>query len=288
VFIREKGGSRVGRKFNREEVIDRLRAELARGALIFEAAVGAGISAKWSEAGGADLIATYNIAKYRMMGYSRVGYLPIGDANQIVLDLGGREIFPVLKAVPLIAGVFGADPTRDMQTYLDEIASVGFSGVLNCPTLALVDGNFRRRLEETGFGYQREVDMIAVAHQKGLFTQAFVTNEEETEKMLNAGVDMIICHLGGTQPAKDTSRDSQIREAAKSIQQIFNAACKIRDDVFLGCHGGPIAFPEDVKSLKALASELQVFLGGSSAERLPVEMPIKETVQRFKGIPAER
>jgi predicted TIM-barrel enzyme len=288
MLIREKGGSRVGRKFNREEVIDRLRAELARGALIFEAAVGTGISAKWSEAGGADLIATYNIAKYRMMGYSRVGYLPIGDANQIVLDLGRREIFPVLRAVPLIAGIFGADPTRDMQTYLDEIASVGFSGVLNCPTLALVDGNFRRRLEESGFGYQREVDMIAVAHQKGLFTQSFVTNEEETEKMLKAGVDMIICHLGGTQPAKDTSRDSQIRDAAKSIQQIFNAAFKIRDDVLLGCHGGPIAFPEDVEALKALASELQVFLGGSSAERLPVEMPIKETVQRFKGIPAGR
>ncbi len=276
----------MGRKFTRKEVLDMLKAETARGVVIFEAAVGTGISAKWSEAGGADLIATYNIAKYRMMGYSRVGYLPIGDANQIVLDLGRREILPVLKGVPLIAGVFGADPTRDMHTYLDEIARAGFSGVLNCPTLALVDGNFRRGLEEIGFGYQREVDMIALAHAKDLFTEAFVTNEQEAVKMVNAGVDMIMCHLGGTAPAEDASRESQIREAGERLKKLFSASRRIRDDVFLGCHGGPIAFPEDLTAVKSSVPELQAFLGGSSAERLPVETPIKETVQRFKKIPS--
>jgi predicted TIM-barrel enzyme len=184
-------------KFSRKEIVARLNEVAARG-VIFEAAVGSGISAKWSEAGGADLIATYNIAKYRMMGYSRVGYFPIGDANQIVLDLGKREILPQIKNVPVIAGVFGADPTRDMSTFLDEVAAAGFSGVLNCPTLALLDGNFRKGIEKSGFGYQKEIDMIAVAHGKDLFTQAFVTDEEEARKMVAAGVDLVIGHLGGT------------------------------------------------------------------------------------------
>ena len=274
----------MGKKYTRKEVLDRLKAEVAGGGVIFEAAVGTGISAKWSEAGGADLVATYNIAKYRMMGYASVGYLPIGDAKQIVLDLGRREIFPVLKNAPLIAGVFGADPTRDMDAYLDEVSRTGFSGVLNCPTLALVDGMLRQRLEKAGFGYQREVDMIALAHGKDLFTQAFVTTEAEAVNMVTAGADMIFGHAGGTKPAEKATRDSQIREMAEFLKKIFSACRSVRDDVLLGCHGGPIAFPEDLAALKALVPELQLFLGGSSAERLPIEVPIKEAVQQFKKV----
>ena len=274
----------MGKKYTRKEVLDRLKAEVAEGGVIFEAAVGTGISAKWSEAGGADLVATYNIAKFRMMGHSSVGYLPIVDANQIVLDLGRREILPVLKNAPLIAGVFGADPTRDMDTYLDELARTGFSGVLNCPTLALVDGMLRQRLEKAGFGYQREVDMIALAHGKDLFTQAFVTTEAEAMNMVTAGADMIFGHVGGTKPAEKATRDSQIREVAEFLKKIFSACRSVRDDVLLGCHGGPIAFAEDLADLKALVPELQAFLGGSAAERLPVEVPIKEAVQHFKKI----
>ena len=274
----------MGRRFTRKEVLDRLKAETDKGSVVFEAAVGAGISAKWSEAGGADLIATYNIAKYRMMGLARVGYFPIGDANQIVLELGRRDILPVLKNVPLIAGVFGADPTRDMLSFLDEVAGAGFSGILNCPTLALIDGNYRKALEKAGVGYQREVDVIALAHNKDLFTQAFATNEDEVSKMIQAGADMIIYHLGGTQPAEDSSRDSQIKETAECLDKIFRFARSIRDDVILGCHGGPIAYPEDLADVKALVPDLQAFLGGSSAERLPIEIPIKETIQKFKEI----
>lgn len=274
----------MGKKYTRKAVLDRLKAEVAKGGVIFEAAVGSGISAKWSEAGGADLVATYNIAKYRMTGMPAVGYLPIGDANQIVLDLGSREILPVLKDAPLIAGVFGADPTRMMDSYLDDVARAGFSGVLNCPTLALVDGSLRDRLEKNGVGYQREVDMIAIAHTKDLFTQAFVTTEEEARKMVAAGADMILGHVGGTKPAEKASRDSQIKEVAEFLKKIFAASRSMRDDVLLGCHGGPIAFPQDLADLKALVPDLHAFLGGSAAERLPIEVPIRETIERFKKI----
>ncbi len=273
----------MAKKFSRKEIVAKLNEVAAKG-VIFEAAVGSGISAKWSEAGGADLIATYNIAKYRMMGYSRVGYFPIGDANQIVLDLGKREILPLIKNVPVIAGVFGADPTRDMPTYLDEISAAGFSGVLNCPTLALLDGNFRKGIEKSGFGYQKEIDMIAIAHGKDLFTQAFVTHEEEAQKMVAAGVDLVIGHLGGTEPSGKGNREPLIQQAAETLKKIFSAARSTRKDVLLGCHGGPVAFPEDLEAVKSRVPEIQFFLGGSSAERLPVEKPIKETVERFKKL----
>jgi predicted TIM-barrel enzyme len=277
---------KMGKQFTRLQVLERLKGETVKGKVIFEAAVGAGISAKWSEAGGADLIATYNIAKYRMMGYSHIGYLPIGDANQIVLDLGTREIFPVLKNLPLIAGVFGADPTRDMGAFLDEVMRRGFSGVLNCPTLALMDGKMRQGLERIGVGYQREVDMIALAREKGLFTQAFVTNEEETSKMLKAGADMIICHLGGTTPAKEEERESRMVQVAEHVKEIFRICREFNPEVIRGCHGGPIAFPDDVRQLKKNVPDVQAFLGGSSAERLPIEVPIKNAVHQFKEIEA--
>lgn len=275
-------------RFTRDEVLDRLRAEVTKGKIIYEAAVGTGISAKWAEAGGADLIATYNIAKYRMMGWSRIGYFPIGDANEIVLSLGSREILPVINSTPVIAGIFGADPTRNMDTYLDSISSIGFSGILNCPTLALVDGQFRQGLEKTGIGYKREVNLIALAHEKGLFTQAFVTSEDEAVQMVNAGADMIIYHLGGTDPGKAEDRKSRISQSVERMNRAFEAALKVRDDVLLGCHGGPVAFPEDLSEVKKRLPVLDMFLGGSSTERLPVEIPIRKTVEEFKKIVAGR
>ena len=170
-------------RFTREEVEARLKREIQKGRAIFDAFAGTGISAKFAEVGGADMITTHILARFRMAGLSSMaGYLSIADANAVTLELGKRDIIPVVKNTPVMAGLLGADPTRNMEYFLDEIIAAGFSGILNCPTLALVDGNFRRVLEETGVTFNKEVDMIAIAHRKGLYTKAFVTTPEEAQK----------------------------------------------------------------------------------------------------------
>ncbi len=187
------------KKYSIEEVRKRLSNVIIKGRPIILVGAGTGISAKFSEIGGADLIATYNIAKYRMTGLSSMaGYLPIGDANQILLELGRKEILPIVKETPVIAGVLGVDPTRNMDDFLETVNELEFSGVLNCPTIALIDGTFRLVLEETGITFDKKVEMIRLANKKGLFTLAFVTNEEESRKMVKAGCDLIIAHMGNT------------------------------------------------------------------------------------------
>jgi predicted TIM-barrel enzyme len=186
-------------RFTREEVEARLKREIQKGRVIFDAFAGTGISAKFAEVGGADMITTHILARFRMAGLSSMaGYLSIADANAVTLELGKRDIIPVVKNTPVMAGLLGADPTRNMEYFLDEVIAAGFSGILNCPTLALVDGNFRKVLEETGVSFNKEIDMIAIAHRKGLYTKAFVTTPEEAQKMVEAGCDNIIAHGGNT------------------------------------------------------------------------------------------
>jgi predicted TIM-barrel enzyme len=276
----------MGVKYTIEGVKARLNREIKKGRPIILVGAGSGISAKFSEIGGADLIATYNIARYRMSGLSSMaGYLPIGDANQILLELGEREILPVVKEVPVIAGVLGTDPTRNMDKFLDEVNKREFSGVLNCPTIALVDGTFRLALEETGITYDKEVEMMRLAHKKGLFTLAFVTNEDEAKKMVKAGCDLIIAHMGNTTGGSIGSKTVMtIEEAAKKAQKIIDVAKELNPDIFTMVHGGPLAFPEDFSKIVRLTKGLHGFFGGSSAERLPVEKSIKETIEAHKTV----
>jgi len=274
-------------KYKAGQVVDRLRKVVMEDGLIFIAAVGSGISAKWSERGGADIIATYSIAKYRMMGFSRVSYLPIGDANVITENLGKNEILPIVRECPVIAGVFAPNPTLDLAVLLDEYSRLGFSGVMNCPTVALLDGWYRKSLEDMGLGFDKEVELTRLAVKRDLFVQPFVTSSDEAERMVEAGAHMIIAHLSGTVPVDDQiTREKLIDEAAKECAPIIETVKKMKKEVFVAVHGGPIAFPDDVRELKARLPALEGFLGGSSAERLPVEGPIREAVAEFKSIKA--
>ena len=186
-------------KYNREQVVARLRAERDAGRAIYDALCGTGITAKMSARGGADLVTTFNLAHYRMQGLSSMaGYLPIGDANAITLELGERYIVNAVGDCPVIAGVLGVDPTRDMHRFVDRLADAGFDGIMNCPTVALIDGKFRSDLEETGLGYEREVEVLGYASGRGMFTKAFCTSADEALAMAEAGIDNIIVHFGNS------------------------------------------------------------------------------------------
>ncbi len=277
----------MARRYGREEIVERLRGELDRGRSLFAVVAGSGISAKFTEAGGADLIMAYGGAKFRMAGLSSMcGYLPIYDANSTVLEFGPREVFPVVKEAPVVAGLFGADPTWDLGDLLDQVARAGFSGVMNAPTLALVDGFFRQTLEETGISYEREVEMVALARERDLFTMGFASQEDEVEKMVGAGCDMLVIHLGNTIGGSIGSSTAVSRdEAAESSAKLSRLGKGLRRELLSVVHGGPISMPDDFRYLKQSAKEVDGFLAGSSAERLPVERGIRETAKEFKGIP---
>jgi len=248
--------------------------------------VGSGISAKFSEVGGADLIAVYPIAKYRMAGLSStIGYLPICDSNQVTLDLGRGEIIPIIKDTPVIGGVLANDPTREMDYYLDQVAAIGFSGVLNCPTYGVMEGGLRDNLENAGLGYEKEVEMVRLACQKGLFTQAFVADIDQTRKMVEAGCDMVIAHMGktagGTTGAKvPMSLDDVVTE----VQEICKEAKTLKPEIFVLCHGGKLDSPENVHRVLQRISGLDGYMGGSTAERLPVEEGIKAAIAAYKEL----
>lgn len=277
----------MAKRFTREEVVSRLRAEIAKGKAIFDAFAGTGISAKFAEVGGADMITTHILARFRMAGHSSMaGYLCIADGNAVTLELGKRDILPVVRNTPVMAGLLGADPTRQMESFLDEIISAGFSGLLNCPTLALVDGNFRQTLEETGVKYDKEVEMMAIAHRKGLFAKAFCTSPEEALKMLEAGCDNIIAHGGNTSGGSIGSKTvTSVDAMVDLVQRIADAVKTKKPDVIVTCHGGATETPEDVRYLLSKVKGLDGYVGGSTAERIPVEKSISEAVRGFKGIP---
>ncbi len=246
---------------------------------------GTGLSAKCEEAGGIDLIIIYNSGRYRMAGRgSAAGLLAYGNANEIVKEMA-VEVLPVVKTTPVLAGVNGTDPFVLMPQFLAELKAMGFSGVQNFPTIGLFDGVMRQSFEETGMGYGLEVDMIAQAHALDLLTTPYVFNPEEATAMTKAGADIIVAHMGVTVGgAIGATSAKSLQECVGEIDAIAEAAAKVRKDVIVLCHGGPIAMPADAKFILKSCGRCHGFYGASSMERLPVEDALTEQVRRFKKI----
>jgi predicted TIM-barrel enzyme len=275
-------------RYTREQVLARLRAQTGAGQPIVGAGAGTGISAKFAEAGGADLIIIYNSGRYRMAGHgSLAGVLAFGDANQIVQDMGEREVLPVVREAPVVAGVMGTDPMRQMPVLLRRLDELGFSGINNFPTVGLIDGRFRMELERTNMGFDREVAMIGQAGERGFFTIVYVFNPDEARAMAEAGADCLIAHMGltvGGSIGLERSDAMQLEQAPAAVQAIGEAAWRVKKDAILLCHGGPIAEPEDAAYVLARCDAVG-FVGASSMERLPVERALTEQTRRFKAVP---
>lgn len=272
--------------FSRQECLKRLRAQLASGKPIIGGGAGTGISAKCAEAGGIDLIIIYNSGRFRMAGRGSLsGMMPYGDANQIVVEMA-REVLPVARKTPVLAGVCGTDPFRIMKLFLREIQAMGFSGVQNFPTVGLIDGTFRQGLEETEMGFDREVEMIREAREIGLLTCPYVFTEAEAEAMAKAGADVLIPHMGLTTKGSIGAKSAMtLDEAAIRVQALHDAAKKVNPEVLVLCHGGPISEPEDAAYILQHTQGIAGFFGASSVERLPTEIAITDCVRKFKAIP---
>jgi predicted TIM-barrel enzyme len=274
---------------DRATALTRLAATMDAGRPVVGAGAGTGLSAKAAEAGGVDLIVLYNSGRYRMAGRGSLsGMLAYGDANQIVVDMS-REILPIVRDVPVLAGVNGTDPFRIMEKFLDELAHLGFAGVQNFPTVGLFDGVFRQNLEETGMGYVLEVDMVRSAGERGLLTAPYVFDVESTVAMTEAGADIVVPHMGLTTAGMIGARTAiTLEESAARIQAMRDAAVKVNPHVIVLCHGGPIAEPDDVAYILHNTSGVAGFFGASSVERLPTERAIKQQVVDFKSIDMTR
>src|SRR5882724_5921681 len=268
--------------FARADILDRLRSQVTAGKPIVGGGAGTGISAKCAEAGGIDLIIIYNSGRFRMAGRgSMSGMMPYGDANSIVMDMA-REVLPVVKKTPVLAGVCGTDPFRIMKLFLRDIINAGFSGVQNFPTVGLYDGKFRQNLEETGMGFGLEVDMIREAHDLGLLTTPYAFNDDEATAMAKAGADVLIPHMGLTTKGSIGAQTAMtLEDAAKSVQSMCDAAKKVNKKILVLCHGGPIAEPEDAQYILDHTEGIVGFYGASSMERLPVEPAITERIREF-------
>src|SRR5438128_8942443 len=271
--------------FTREQCLQRLRAQVAAGKAIIGGGAGTGISAKCAEAGGIDLIIIYNSGRFRMAGRGSLsGMMPYGDANGIVMDMV-REVLPVVRDTPVLAGVCGTDPFRIMKLFLRDIQTAGFSGVQNFPTVGLIDGTFRQGLEETGMGFGLEVEMIREAHALGLLTCPYVFNEDEARAMARAGADVLIPHMGLTTKGTIGARSAlTLDEAARRVQALCDAARAVNPGLLVLCHGGPIAEPEDAQYVLEHTEGVVGFFGASSIERLPTEVAITNCVRRFKEL----
>ena len=269
----------------RIEILSRFRSKIAEGRPLIGGGAGTGLSAKCAEAGGIDLIIIYNSGRYRMAGRgSLAGLMPYGDANAIVLEMA-REVLPVVTETPVLAGVCATDPFRVMARFLLEIRAAGFAGVQNFPTVGLIDGVFRQGLEETGMGYDLEVKMIAQARQLDLLTCPYVHNEAEARAMAEAGADILVPHVGLTTKGMIGARTAlTLDEAARRVQAMADAAKRVRPDVIVLCHGGPIAEPEDAAEVFRTTRGIAGFFGASSIERLPTEPAIVAQVERFTAL----
>ena len=259
----------------RREILRRLRKNIEEGRPIIGTGAGTGISAKFEEAGGTDLIIVYNSGRYRMAGRgSSAGLLAYGDANAIVMDMAG-EILPVVKDTPVLAGVNGTDPFKDMRYFLKKVKEIGYSGVQNFPTIGLFEGRMRANFEETGMGYDKEVEMVRIAHEMDLFTTPYAFNTDEAMRMTEAGADIVVAHCGCTIGGSIGAESiMELDNAVKMIQDIHDAAKSVRDDVIILCHGGPISGPEDAQYVMQHTKGVHGFYGASSAERMPVEIAI--------------
>lgn len=275
--------------FTREEILARLHAQIEAGRPIVGGGAGTGISAKMAEAGGIDLIVIYNSGKFRMGGRgSLAGLMPYGDANAIVVEMA-REVLPVVKNTPVLAGVCGTDPFRLMPIFLRELKAMGFSGVQNFPTVGLIDGNFRANLEATGMGYDKEIEMIRIAHELDMFTTPYVFDEEQAKEMTKVGADMIVAHVGLTTGGTIGAGVAMtLEQAVEKVMSIAEAAKKVRKDVLVICHGGPFDEPENVGKALAMMPGVVGFFGASSIERLPTERAIKAQVEAFKSLKLAR
>jgi len=271
--------------FTRDEVLTRLRKSIDAGIPIIGAGAGTGISAKFEEAGGVDLIIIYNSGRYRMAGRgSLAGLMPYGDANAIVMEMAG-EVLTIVEDTPVLAGVCGTDPFRQMDKFLQEVKSIGFAGVQNFPTVGLIDGLFRQNLEETGMGYGLEVEMIRLAREMDLVTTPYCFYPEEGRLMAEAGADIIVAHMGlTTKGSIGATTAVTLEEAPAKVQEIADAAKAVNPDVIVLCHGGPISEPEDAEYVLQRTEGVHGFYGASSMERLPVEVAIAEHMRKFKAV----
>jgi predicted TIM-barrel enzyme len=267
------------------EALARLRTTLGEGGVIVGAGAGTGLSAKAAADGGADLIIVYNSGRFRMAGRgSLAGLMPYGDANAIVLEMA-REVIPVVGMTPVLAGVCGTDPFRDMSQFLDSLTVMGFAGVQNFPTVGLIDGVFRQNLEETGMGYELEVEMIAQAHRKRLLTAPYVFDQHSAQLMTQAGADVLVIHLGLTAKGSIGARTSlSMDQAVETIQGIEAAIHEVRDDAVVLFHGGPVAEPDDIRHVMNRTTGTHGFFGASAIERIPTEKAIRDIVGRLKNV----
>jgi len=268
---------------SRDESLRRLREQVAKNSPIIGAGAGTGISAKFAERGGVDIIIIYNSGRYRMAGRgSLAGLLPYGDANAIVVEMAS-EVLPVVKDTPVLAGVCGTDPFRLMPTFLRQLKEMGFDGVQNFPTVGLIDGVYRSNLEETGMSYNLEIDMIRQAHQLDMLTCPYVFNTADAKAMAEAGADVLVPHMGlTTKGSIGAETNLTLEESAKRVQAMHDAAKEVNPDILVLCHGGPIAEPEDAQYIFEHTTGIAGFFGASSIERLPVEPAIKEQAHQFK------
>ncbi|KII89079.1 hypothetical protein PLICRDRAFT_110103 [Plicaturopsis crispa FD-325 SS-3] len=272
-------------EYSRQNILARLRESINRGQAITGGGAGIGLSAKSQEAGGIDLIILYNSGRYRMAGRgSLAGLMPYGDANAVVVDMA-REVLTVVDHTPVLAGVCGTDPFRDMAKFLKELKELGFAGVQNFPTVGLIDGTFRQNLEETGMDFGKEVEMIRLAHDLDLLTAPYAFNVDEAERMTRAGADIIVAHMGLTTSGTIGAQTAvTLDDSVRRIQEIRDAAAKINDRIIILCHGGPIASPSDAQYVCERVKGVHGFFGASSLERLPVEKAMKAVTQEFKAV----
>lgn len=272
-------------RHDRTVILDRLRAKITTGKPIIGGGAGTGLSAKCEEQGGIDLIVIYNSGRYRMAGRGSLsGLLAYGNANQIVVEMAS-EVLPIVQHTPVLAGVNGTDPFYDPDVFLSSLGGLGFSGVQNFPTVGLIDGTFRANLEETGMGFDLEVDMIRRAHGFDLLTTPYVFSTDDARAMTEAGADIVVCHMGlttGGSIGADTARS--LDDCVQAVTAWSKAAREIRDDVIVLCHGGPIAEPADAQYVLSRAEGVHGFYGASSMERLPVETAIVQRIREFGSI----
>jgi predicted TIM-barrel enzyme len=276
-------------RFQRSALLDKFKAMVARGEPIVGGGAGTGLSAKCQEAGGIDLIVIYNSGRYRMAGRgSLAGLLAYGDANEIVVEMAA-EVLPVVKRTPVLAGVNGTDPFRLMDVFLDQLKAMGFAGVQNFPTVGIIDGTFRANLEETGMSYGLEVDMIAAAHAKDMLTTPYVFSADEATAMTKAGADIVVCHLGLTTGGSIGAETAlKLEDCPAKVDAWAEAALKVRRDIMVLVHGGPVSSPGDASFIMNNTKNCHGFYGASSMERLPTEVALTEQTRKFKAIGRQR
>lgn len=270
---------------SRAEIIAKFKAEVAEGKILVGVGAGTGITAKSSEAGGADMLIIYNSGRYRMAGRgSLAGLLSYGDANQIVVEMGA-EVLPVVKNTPVLAGVCGTDPFRVMDVYLKQLKDQGFNGVQNFPTVGLIDGVFRQNLEETGMGYDLEVEMIRKAHELDMLTTPYVFDPDQARKMAEAGADILVAHMGLTTKGTIGAKTAlTLDDCIPKIEAIIKAGREVNPNIMVICHGGPIAEPDDAAYVIERTEGIDGFFGASSIERFAAERGIKAQAAAFKAI----